>query len=218
MSNQFREERDRDVLAVLDVGRLMQAPSQRGVSDTPCTRLDIALDALAALGAVADQGGDRLGALTFDDQVRRRIMPRRRGGATVVRALFDVEASAADSDFRRCFETVRAAKRSLVVVFTDLIDAAAARDLLDGAAVLCRSHAVIVASSVDPTEADWFSAEPADVFEVYRAAALADLAAQRDDVARRLGHVGVVVVQAEPTRFAAAVVSAYLRLKARARL
>ena len=88
MSNQYRVEHDRDVVCVVDCGRLMAAPV--GVR----TRLDAAIDAAVAVAAVADELGDRCGALAFDGDLLRTLSPRRRGTAAVVRALFDLEPSA----------------------------------------------------------------------------------------------------------------------------
>src|SRR5205823_3040184 len=63
MSNQYRAERDRDVVCVVDCGRLMAAP----FADR--TRLDAALDAAVAVAAVADVLGDRCGTVAFAGEV-----------------------------------------------------------------------------------------------------------------------------------------------------
>ncbi len=81
MSNQYRVEQDREVVCVIDAGRLMTAPIGT------LTRLDAALDAVAAVAFVADEVGDRCGAVAFDSAVRRRISPRRSGGDAVIRAI-----------------------------------------------------------------------------------------------------------------------------------
>src|SRR5207237_354278 len=52
MSNQYRVEQDRDVICVIDCGRLMAAPLHAGA-----TRLDAAIDAATAVGLVADELG-----------------------------------------------------------------------------------------------------------------------------------------------------------------
>ena len=69
MSNQYRIERDRDVVCVVDCGRLMAAP----LADR--TRLDAALDAAVAVAAVADELGDRCGVIAFDGEVLRSPAP-----------------------------------------------------------------------------------------------------------------------------------------------
>ena len=69
MSNQFRVEREREVLFLVDCGRLTAAPV--GGS----TRLDVALDSMLAVAATADELGDRSGAIAFDDAIRANLSP-----------------------------------------------------------------------------------------------------------------------------------------------
>ena len=88
MSNQFRVEQDREVMLLIDAGRLMGAPLEDR------TRLDAAVDAAVTVALVADVVGDRCGVVAFDDGIRRRLPPRRAGGDAVVRALFDLEPRA----------------------------------------------------------------------------------------------------------------------------
>src|SRR5204863_6951460 len=83
MSNQYRVERDRDVICVVDCGRLMAAP----FSDR--TRLDAALDVAVAIAAVADVLGDRCGVTAFAGEILRSLPPRRAGARDVVEAVFD---------------------------------------------------------------------------------------------------------------------------------
>src|SRR6185437_4076228 len=114
------------------------------------TVLDAELDAAAALAFVADELGDRTGVFAFDDDVRVALTPQRRGGQTVVRAIFDLEASANDSYFELAFRRAEGSKRALVVVLCDLLEEAAARPLVAAVPVLTRRHAVIVACPSDP--------------------------------------------------------------------
>ena len=144
MSNQYRIEQDRDVVCLLDSGRLMSAP----IGDR--TRLDAALDALAAVALVADELGDRSGVIAFDSEIRRRVATGRRNSDAVIGAVFDLEPRAIDTDYEIAFHLVGSAKRALVVVFTDLLDEAAARSLVAAVPVLARRHAVVVASVRDP--------------------------------------------------------------------
>ena len=67
-----------------------------------------------------------------------------------MRALFDLEPRPVDSDYELAFRRVGGAKRAFVLVFTDLLDEAAARSLVDAVPVLARRHAVVVASVRDP--------------------------------------------------------------------
>jgi uncharacterized protein (DUF58 family) len=212
MSNQYRVEQDRDLVCLLDCGRLMAAP----VGDR--TRLDVALDVMTALGLVADELGDRFGVVAFSGAVERSLAPRRNGGEAAVRTCFDLEASGVDSDFEAAFQSVGRAKRAMVVVVTDLLDEAAAVTLLDAAPVLTRRHAVVVASVRDPAITGIMRREPANAVDAYEAVVAASVTAARDRAVARLRGAGASVVEASPDALPAACVDAYLSLKARARL
>jgi uncharacterized protein (DUF58 family) len=212
MSNQYRVEQDRDVVCIVDTGRLMAAP----LDDR--TRLDAAVDAAVAVAAVADEVGDRCGTLAFDLEVRRSVAPRRRGGRAVVQALFDVEPTSVESDYELAFHAVGDAKRAFVLVFTDLLEPTAARPLAEALPVLRRRHVVAVASVVDPDLAHLVAREPADARDVYTTVAALDVLAARARAVALLRRAGADVIEAGPDALGAACVRAYLRAKARARL
>ena len=212
MVNQYREDTERDLWCLVDVGRLLSAP----VGDR--SRLDATLDAVAAVAAVADVVGDRVGAVVFDDQVRRVVRPRRASAAGLVRLLDDLQPRVVDSDYDAAFGRVAAAKRSLVVVFTDLLDGAAAGPLLDAMPVLVRRHAVLVAGVIDPDLLAAVTVPPETRREALVATVAGDLLADRDQVRARLISAGAVVADAPVDHLPSACVAAYLRLKAAARL
>ncbi len=213
MSNVYRIEQDRDVVVLLDSGRLMSAPIGERM-----TRLDALVDAVAMVALVADELGDRCGVTVFDNTIRRRLAPRRNGGRAIVRSILDVEPTETDSNHDLAFRTVGGAKRALVLVCTDLVDEAAARSLVDAVPVLARRHAVVVASVRDPDLDAAVSRPPAAPHDVYAAAVSIDVLDARRRVATRLRHAGADVIEAPPAVLGEACVRAYLRLKARARL
>jgi uncharacterized protein (DUF58 family) len=215
MSNTYRVDQDRDVVVVVDAGRLMAAPL---AGTPPLTRLDAALDAATAVALVADEMGDRCGSVAFDAEVRRRLPPRRRGGRAVVETLFDLEPAPVDSDYELAFRTVGRAKRSLVVVLTDLVEEAAARPLVDAVPVLARRHAVVVASVADPDLVDLVRTPPATPLDAYAASVAVEVLDARARVVHQLRRAGAEVVEAPPGQLAAACVAAYLELKRRARV
>jgi len=212
MSNTYRVEADRQVVCLLDCGRLMRAP----VGER--TRLDAAVDAVTALAYVADELGDRCGVIAFDGSLRRNLKTRRRGADAVVGAIYDLEPSAEESDYDLAFRSVRNLKRALVIVFTDLLDPAAASSLVEAVPLLSRRHAVVVASSTDPDVTAALVDAPRDATDAYRAAAALDLMTARARVIASLGGVNARVVEAPPDQLGEACVGTYLRLKDSARL
>ncbi len=233
MSNQYRIERDRDVVCVVDCGRLMAAPFLAGSAGGEATdarpetfggggrdrtRLDAALDAAVAVAAVADVLGDRCGAIAFAGEVLRSLPPRRAGARDVVSALFDLEPVPVESDYELAFAHIRGVKRAFVLVLTDLLEESAALPLVEALPMLARRHAVAVAGSADPDLDAAVRSEPHVAGDVYRAAVAYDVLAARARAAARLQHAGATVVEAAPATLAAACVRTYLRAKWLARL
>ncbi len=212
MSNQFRIDENRDLVCMVDAGRLMASP----LGDA--TRLDVALDALAVLAVAADDAGDRVGTVAFAASVVRNLPPRRNGAEPVVRALFDLEPMEVESDYDRAFQAVVGRKRALVALFTDLVDGTAARTLLAAVPVLGRHHALMVVSSTDTDLAAALRTPPADDREALRAVVALDLLASRRRTLGLLRRMGVTVVESGPDTLGPACASAYVRLKQSGRL
>ena len=212
MTNQYRVDQNRDIVCLIDTGRLMAAP----LGDR--SRLDAALDAVAAVAVVADEVGDRCGVVAFDTETRREVRPRRAGARAVVEATFDLESRPVDSDYELAFTAVARSKRSFVLLITDLLDESAARALLDAVPILARRHVVAVATVADPDVTTLVSALPATPVDVYAAAVAHEVLDARATVSARLSRAGAEVVEAAPDAFSAACVVTYLRAKHRARL
>ncbi len=212
MSNQYRVEQDRDVVCVLDAGRLMGAPLAGG------TRLDVAVDVVAAIAAVADEVGDRCGLVAFDSEIRRHVRPSRRAARAIVAAVFDLEPTRVQSDYARAFRQIGGSKRAFVLVLTDLLEPTAAAPLVEAIPILSRRHHVVVASATDPDLHALFAPQPRVPLDVYRAVAAAEVLEARERAVAALRGARAVVVQASPTALSAACVRTYLRAKARARL
>lgn len=218
MSNTYRVEQDREVICLLDTGRLMAAPLPGRDGRPELTRLDAAVDAIAAMAAVADEIGDRVGVLAFHSRVVRWLTPRRDGARAVLQAIYDLEPEPTDSSYELAFQTVTHAKRAFVLIMTDLLDESAARPLADAMPMLARHHAVAVASVADPTVAAALLLAEETTAGVLRQSVAVDVIEARERVAALLAGLGVRVIEAPPERLSAACVSAYLTAKRRARL
>lgn len=212
MSNQYRLEQDREVLCLVDTGRLMAAEVGGR------TRLDAALDAVAAVASVADVVGDRVGLLAFDERIRREVPTGRANADRVLHAAFDLEPAPVDTDYLLGFRTAASWKRSLVLVFTDLFEEAAVRPLVDAAPVLTRHHAVVVASVDDHDITEILATPPVDPTGAARVLVAHDVREGRRRAAARIESAGATVVEAPEDDLARRCVAAYLTVKARARL
>ncbi|MDQ1632770.1 MAG: hypothetical protein QOC80_2742 [Frankiaceae bacterium] len=207
----YRPERDRRVVLVLDTGRT----SAGRVGDEP--RLDHALDAALLLSALAFRAGDRVDLIAHD-AVPRAVVERA-SLASLSDAMALLEPALLESNHQATLgQTLRIARRrSLVVLFTDLVPAVVEESLLPSLAPLLRRHTVVIAALADPRVAELVSAR-GNVSDVYGAAAAERAQAERRRLAGLLRRRGVEVVDAPPSHFASAVADAYLALKAAGRL
>jgi uncharacterized protein (DUF58 family) len=212
MSNQYRIDENRDLICLVDTGRLMSAPIGAA------TRMDIALDALAVLAVAADQADDRVGVVAFGTTILRHLAPRRRGAEPVVRAVFDLEPTEIESDYELAFAAVGSSKRALVTLFTDLMDEAATGSLLEALPVLVRRHAVMAVTCVDQDLVDAANQPPNSLHDVFKQAAAVDLLDRTARSVELMRRLGAIVVQASPQVLGAASVDGYLRLKRMARV
>lgn len=212
MTNQYREEDDRQVLCVLDCGRLMGAP----VGDA--TRLDVAVDAALALAVVAESVGDRCGLVGFDESVRVDLPARRAGLRHFVDAAASLEVDYVESRYDRVFGALAHRRRSLLVLFTDLFDEAAGRPLVAALPMLVRRHAVLVAGCLDPNVAAAAQAEIHTARDAYAAAVALSMQETQSALAANLERAGAQVITTSPERLSSASVQGYLLLKSRARL
>ena len=213
MVRTYRAERNQNVLLLLDNGRVMAGQ----VADVP--RVEHAMDALMCLTTVATRLGDRCGLVAFDRTVRA-VLPARSGRDQLGRmaeAMFDLEPVLAESDYRGAFThaLARFRRRSLIVLFTDLVEAAVGESLLPALPLLVRHHIVLLAAVRDPDVVRWADAPPEDATEAYRATAAAMALAERDRAIARLRGLGAIVIDAPPGRLAPQLADTYLDLKAR---
>jgi uncharacterized protein (DUF58 family) len=236
----YGQERAQTVLVALDAGRMMAsahgepptpttARALDADDDTPApdqdaltvrtTKLDHALHAALLLAHVALRGGDRVGALVFADDVRVFVPPRRgpRQYLRILDALATVQPSDAYVDFRRMAELLRARvpRRSLLVVFSDLLDDTQALPLAEHAGLLAKKHLPVCVTLNDPVADALGHARARGVDDVHRRAAAAVLLEDRAAVKARLRKAGVALVEADASGLAVATVNRYLAIKAR---
>lgn len=216
MVRTYRAERNQTVLILLDNGRVMAAQ----VAGVP--RVEHAMDAAMCVTTVATRLGDRCGLVVFDRGVRA-IVPASAGHSQtgrVAEAMYALDPVLAESDYRGAFTNAlaRFRRRSLIVLFTDLVEQAVGESLLPALPILVRHHVVIVAAVRDPDVVAWATNSPADVESAYRAAAARSALAERERTVARLRGLGAVVVDAPPGGLAAKVTDAYLDIKARGSL
>ena len=214
---QYRAERNQNVVLLLDNGRVMAGV----VGGVP--RVEHAMDAVLGVVQAATALDDRVGMLAFDRQVRSILVPTNSGAqlARAAEAMYLLEADYSESAYGVAFgtATARFRRRSLYVVLTDLVEAVVEQALLPALPILTRRHLVVVAAVQDPDIERWAKHEaPEWAGDAFRRAAAINAMNTRARAIARLRAAGAVVVDAPPGDLAVRLVDAYLEIKASGRL
>ncbi len=218
----LREERSQNVILAIDAGRLMAIHSGlrgRGEREQVVTKLDYAINAALLLAWVALRHGDRVGLVVFAEDVKT-FVPANRGPAqyrAILEALYAVEATMAYVDFRRFAEfiKIRVPRRSLIVMFSDLLDDTHALPLAEHLSMLRRKHLPVCVTMEDEVAEALAQKTAKNDDDAYQRAAAADLLADRAAVKAHLRKGGVSLVEGPAGELAVGAVNRYLEIKAR---
>jgi uncharacterized protein (DUF58 family) len=215
-SREYQVDEHQAVVFLLDTGRLMASESEDR------TKLDHALGAALAIGHAVMARGDNLGLLAFDRVTRAQLRPGR-GRAQSTRfheALSRLQPELVEPDYAAAFTRFQrmVRKRSLVLVFTDLVDENVSEEILATVGRVSRRHLPIVVTLTDTGLLDFIARHPATSREAYENAVAADALLLRDRAISRLRAAGVRVVDSPADRMAPDAVEAYLRVRSENRM
>jgi uncharacterized protein (DUF58 family) len=210
---EYQTERSQNVVAVLDTGRMMQSPVNQ------IAKLDYVINAVLFLAYVATGKGDKIGLMTFADDVGRFIAPRQGRGQfyRMLEMLYAVEPQPVEPDYRKAFSylALKQRKRSLVVIFTDLSGGLSMQMLVSHVSVLARRSLPLVVTISDPDIQAASTQKPGDSLSVYQRAAAAKLLDERRIVLETLQRQGVLTLDVAANKLSIAVINRYLELKAK---
>jgi uncharacterized protein (DUF58 family) len=217
ITREYTVEQGQTVLLALDAGRMMTQ------LEDAIPRYEYALSSALLLADVAIQSRDQVGALIFDDEIRGWAPPTRGRAALerLTRVMVPTVATMTEPDYAAAFRALgeRQRKRSLIVLFTDVIDVRASQALIAltsrGAA---RHVVVVVALRNDRLLKAATPRRDASTRRLYEAAAAEELVTAREAALARMRRAGVSVVDVSPHAMTAAVINRYLELKARSSL
>lgn len=208
LSQDFRAERNHQVVLAIDTGHLMSAP----LGGVP--RLDHAINAGLLLAYFSLRTGDRVGLYGFDDQVRLFAEPTAGVAAfpRLQRMSAELEYGRAETNFTLGLANLaaRLRRRSLIVLLTEFVDTITAELMLENVGRLAGKHLILFVALRDASTSATASAEPRSLGELHRAVVAGDLVRERDTVIGRLRRLGVHCLDVPPERLSMNLVSRYL--------
>ena len=209
ISREYREERDQQVVILLDCGRRMRA------HDGTLSHFDQALNAALLLSYVALQQGDAVGIQAFSGQQRWLPPVKGRGGINrLLNGVFDLQPTTAPADFLSAATALaaRQRRRALVVLITNIRDDDSV-ELAKAVQVLRRRHLLVVASLREAALRDATLAPISLLPDALRAAAAVRYLEQRTAAHNTLRASRVATLDVEPPELPAALVNQYLQIK-----
>jgi len=237
ITRQYQIERSQAVWIVLDCGRLMRSrvtpalgPGSRPTgafgagaatgAGNAHSKLDFACTTAVALAQLALFSGDRVGLLAYGQRIQQRLLPGR--GAShlrqIIEALAVVRAEEGEADHLRATAILNRLqpRRSLILWITDLAETAMRPEVIDGAMQLLRRHVLLFVAMAQP-EIDLIAqARPANLAQMFRAAAAQEMAGRRELLLARLHEQGALTLDIHPEFLTSSVLNHYLTVKERA--
>ncbi|MFQ3548770.1 MAG: DUF58 domain-containing protein [Armatimonadota bacterium] len=212
----YQEEKSQNIFLCLDTGRLM------GSVIEGLTKLDHSINAAMMLAHVANIKGDKTGLMAFNDNIDVFCMPKS-GKSQLLNLLkitYNIKEVDIDSDYDKAigYFRKRLTRRSLVVIFTDLIDSVSSKPLISQVAQLSRKHICLCVTMSDPAVIDSAYSNIKSVSDAYMSASARQVLKARKMAAAKLTQAGAIVIDTMPKEFTPSVVKEYLKLKSTARL
>lgn len=209
----YQIEQHRDVVLLIDCGRLMGAATGGG------TKLDRAIDSALVLAAVALGHGDRCGLGIFDYEVLG-FLPPGMGPETfrhLVEHLHDLQSRWRETDFGTMFATLerKQPKRSLVVVLSDLVDEETSGRFRASLARLARRHVVVFVALQTPYLKELARAPLTTAEDLSRHAVAFRLLRQRQRAIHSVRRSGVDVLDVLPTELTVPLINRFVELRER---
>jgi uncharacterized protein (DUF58 family) len=208
-----RVERSQNVFIVLDAGRMMTA---RVLGRT---KLDHSLNAALLLAYCALEVGDKVGVMGVGQEVRLILPLSRTPGqfAKILDATYALEARLEEPRFHHMLSIIsgQLKRRSLVVIFTDIVDERVSEGLMRYSVGLLPRHLPLLVAMSDTEIIAVADSDLREKRDLYRQGVAAQMLYRREQLLARLSSAGLLVVDSRPEQISVAVLDRYMEIKAK---
>lgn len=214
ITREYQEERDQQVVFLLDTGRRMLA------KDGVIGHFDHALNAVLTLGFLAQKQGDAIGLMSFGGEARWMSPHKGRIGLDrLLAGVYDLQASEVAPDYTLAASALlhKLNKRAFVVIITNLRDEDD-QAMRNACELLSAKHLVMCASLREKILDAAIEAPVRRFDDALRQSAAAHYLEQRADAIKRLGVRADQLIDITPEKLSMALVNRYLDIKESGRL
>jgi uncharacterized protein (DUF58 family) len=213
ITRQYEAERSQNIVLMLDTGRTMLQPVQK------MAKLDYVVNTALMLAYVAANSDDKVGLVAFDAEVRVFLPPAKSKAQVyrILESLYNLEARLVETDYPEAFQNLatRWRRRSLIVLFSDLVDPDSSAQILDAIPMLEERHRVVCVTVSDPHIIAAAKRVPETSGEVYAKAVAMQVLQERRQAINALKRRGVWTIDSPPEDLSADLINHYLDLKSR---
>ncbi|GAB4338505.1 MAG: DUF58 domain-containing protein [Flammeovirgaceae bacterium] len=213
MVNQYQDEKSQQVYAIIDKGRLMQAPFQQ------MTLLDYAINASLAISNIVIKKQDKAGLITFNHQLGTTLKASNLPSQLklIMDALYLEKTSFKESNFEQLFLHIKhnINQRSLLLFFTNF----ATLDSLNRQIIYLKKltffHVVVVIFFEDTELETFLNSHPKDTQEIYLKTIAEKFAYEKRLLVKEMKKYGIHAILSKPQELTLNTINKYLELKAK---
>ena len=216
---EYTPERSQNIILTIDISRKMMT-RPLGVART--TRLDLIINSVLFFSYVALARGDRVGILTFSNDVQKFIAPRSGSGhlSVLIEALYNVRAQPTDPDYAKALRYLHAQRqrRSLILMLTDPNKDDAIHTLVPYLSSFYPNHLPMCVTLSDPNVVSASQRQPYSLDTLYQRAVAEQILDERRYWRNLLEQRGVMTMEVPAYHLTSAVINKYLEIKDKARI
>lgn len=209
ISREYQDERDQEVIFLLDCGHRMQA------KDNELSHFDHTLNAILLLSYVALKQGDAVGLATFSGE--SRWTPPRKGQhiiQQILNTVYDLQPTSESPDYSQIATElmVRHKKRALVILITNLRDEDT-DDLLPALKLLRKRHLVLLVSMREEAIDAVLERPVKNHNEALLNAATHQYLQHRKQTFEKISNANVISLDVVPSGLSVSLINHYLDIK-----
>jgi len=207
--NTYVPERNQYIYVLLDASRVMNSVYNN------IKMIDYGINASFLLADHCIRGGDNIGLIAFDSEVRRVVKPGKGAAqfSLLAEELYNVEENENSANYDEAFSKLSAMqkRRSLVFIFTELFNAEETERFAKAVKNRLKGHLVYSITMKDPRIDCMAKGEGTD--DVYLKSSSLKFMEDRKAIAKTLSGYGIHNIDVEPDKLSLAAVAEYLNVK-----
>ncbi|UKN00432.1 DUF58 domain-containing protein [Paracrocinitomix mangrovi] len=213
MVNQYQDEREQQVYAIIDKSRSMRMPFN------DLTLLDYAINSTLAFSNVCMRKGDKAGLITFSDKLGTKLAADRSKNqlSRIMEALYHQRTRFLEANFEMLYHGIRnhIKGRSLIMLYTNIESEYSLKRILPLLRRINQLHVLVVIFFENTEVSKTAQIEPKHVRDIYLKTFAEKYAMDKKKVALELRKNGIQTVLTTPEDLTIDSINKYLELKAR---